>query len=329
MDTGKMREGFFMLEKLLSAWRARRVLIVGCGDALTPWIYALLTQLGARPTCIKPGYTAESLCRAMRSGRISALIVPAAHALSSGSLETQLRAVSTLLDEAREAGIPLTLFCSDVSVYRACEHVWYAREEDPIGGRTHEGLIQSMLQLYADGMSRGLMGDAVTTLIVRHMPCLGSLHPSTRQYTQWCRSLMDDEPLYVEHPARQGIFLHPLDVACGVLMLGARYFCEEDMRENVFNLGAGPQNLCANRSAALRFQRQNGSARPLVESEPPLPPQSPLLDGSRAKHLCGTRCIIPGDAALCQLLGHLRATQSGEEQTYIEAQTRTYLERIR
>lgn len=318
-----------MLDKLLSAWRARRVLLVDCNDALTPWIHALLTEFGARPTSITPGYTAESLCQAMRCGRISALVVPAAHALCRGNLETQLHAVSTLLDEAREAGIPLTLFCSDVSVYRASEHVWYAREEDPIGGRTHEGLIQSMLQLYADGMSRGLMGDAVTTLIVRHMPCLGSGHACVRQYDQWCRSLIDDEPLYVEHPSRQGIFLHPLDVACGVLTLGARYFSEESLRENVFNLGAGPQNLCANRSAALRFQRQNGGSRPLVESEPPLPAQSPLLDGSRARYLCGTRCIIAGDVALNHLLAHQRAVQTGQAQAFIEAQTRAYLERIR
>ena len=79
----------------------------------------------------------------------------------------------------------------------------------------------------------------------------------------------------------------------------------------------------------LRFQRQNGGSRPLVESEPPLPAQSPLLDGSRARYLCGTRCIIAGDVALNHLLAHQRAVQTGQAQAFIEAQTRAYLERIR
>lgn len=318
-----------MLDKLLSAWRARRVLIVGEADALTPWIQSFLGELGARPTRIAPTCSAQTLCQAMSDGRVSAIIVPAAHRLEVGDLESQLRALSTLLGEAREAGVPLTILCSDENVYRTAQGVWYAREEDPIGGYTREGMIQSILQLYADGISRGLLGDAVTTLIVRHMPCLGSDNARTRQYSQWCRELLNGDILHVEHPAMQGIFLHPLDVASSVLMLGARFFSGEEMRENIFNIGAGPQNLCANRSAALRFIGRNGGTRPIAQSEPPLAAAPALLDGSRTRLLCGARCLIPGDEALARLLELMRAAQSGEQDQAIAAQTRAYLERMR
>ena len=329
MDTKPKEGGTTVLDKLLSTWRARRVLIVGGKDALTPWMNAILSELGARPVCVTPGCGAEALCRVMNDGRVSAVIIPAAHTLHEGGLEMQLSALSTLLCEVREAGVPLTILCSDASVYRASEQVWYAREEDPLGGRTREGLIQSILQLYADGMSRGLLGDAVTTLLVRHMPCLFSDSPFTRQYARWCRELLAGEPLHVEHPGMQGIFMHPLDVACGALMLGARFLSGEDMQENVFNLSTGPDNLCANRSAALRLVNQHGGTRPLVESEPPLPPRSPLLDGSRARYTCGFRCRISAGAALSQLLEWTRAAQNGEEAQVLVHQTRAYRERMR
>lgn len=324
MDGG----GSNLLDKLYAAWRARRVLLVGGADRQSQWMQTFLEELGAKPARIAPGASAEMLCRAMSEARISAVIVPKAHALAAeDDLIAQLTALRTLLTEAREAGVPLVMLLSDADVYRAQQHPWYAREDDLTGGETQGGLIQSILQLYADGVSRALMGDAVSVQCVRHMPCLGGGHPSVAQYGAWCDALLSGELVGVEHPAMQGVFLHPLDVASGALSLGARFFSGEEPRTGIFNLGAGPHNLCANRSAALRLISRSGGTRPICESDPPLAAIPPLLDGSRVRLLCGVRSLISGDEALSMLLDVMRAAREGAdaESAEITAQTQRYI----
>ncbi len=325
--------GIALIDKLYESWRARRVLLVGGPDLQTLFTQALLEELGAKPARIPSGTNSETLCRALSAGRIGAVIVPRAHALAEGvDPIAHLSALQTLTTEVREAGVPLLILCSDVSVYRAHPRPWYAREEDLTGGQTREGLCQSLVQLYAEGAARGLIGDAVSTLIVRHMPCLGGSSPLAAQYTAWCRALLHSELIPVEHPAMQGVFLHPLEAACGALMLGARFFSGDAAAEEscVFNLGAGPHNLCANRSAALRFVARQGGTRPIQESEPPLAVSPPLLDGSRARLLCGARCLFSADESLDMLLELERAAQADESALpdVIHEQVRRYASRL-
>lgn len=317
-----------MLDKLYAAWRARRVLLVSGQDRQSQWMLSFLEELGAKAARIPPDASAEMLCRAMSEGRISAVIAPKADALSAeGSLIAQLTALSTLLNEAREAGVPLVMLCSSANVYRAQQHPWYAREDDPIGGETRDGLIQSILQTFADGVSRALMGDAVSVQCIRHMPCLGEGNPSVAQYGAWCDALLDGELVSVEHPSMQGVFLHPLDVICGALSLGARYFAGEEPCTGIFNLGAGPHNLSANRSAALRLISRSGGTRPICESNPPVDVVPPLLDGSRSRLLCGIRSLISGEEALSMLLELTRAARESKEAEMdeIRAQTQRYI----
>lgn len=322
-----------MIDKLYESWRARRVLLVGGPDLQTLFTQALLEELGAKTARIPTGSSSETLCRALSAARIGAVIVPRAHALAeTADPIAHLSALQTLTTEVREAGVPLLILCSDVSVYRARPRPWYAREEDLTGGQTREGLCQSLLQLYAEGAARGLMGDAVCTLIVRHMPCLGGSSPLSAQYTAWCRTLLRGELIPVEHPSMQGVFLHPLEAACGALMLGARFFSGDTGVDEscIFNLGAGPHNLCANRSAALRFVARQGGTRPIQESEPPLAVSPPLLDGSRARLLCGARCLFSADEALDMLLELERAGQEDEKALpgVIREQVQRYANRL-
>lgn len=322
-----------MIDKLYESWRARRVLLVGGPDLQTRFTEALLEELGAKTARIPAGTNPETLCRALSAARIGAVIVPRAHALAATADPVDhLSALRTLTGEVREAGVPLLILCSDVSVYRARPRPWYAREEDLTGGQTREGLCQSLAQLYAEGVARGLAGDAVRTLIVRHMPCLGGSSPLATQYTAWCRALLSGALIPVEHPAMQGVFLHPLEAACGALMLGARLLDGDTGAGEscVFNLGAGPHNLCANRSAALRFAARHGGTRPIQESEPPLPIAPPLLDGSRARLLCGARCLFSADEALDMLLEIERARQEDEKDLpgVIREQVQRYANRL-
>lgn len=318
-----------MLHQLNTAWRARRVLIIGRADRVSLFAQAFLAELGARPARIAPGQDAETLCRALSEGRISAILVPCLRQLApEDDLLAQLRALLTLLGEAREAGVPLTLLCSDAGVYRAGGGS--ALEEDPLGGETRDGLIQSLVQLCADGVSRGLLGDAVSVQCVRHLPLLGCGHPATAPYTAWCRALMDNRLIPVEHPGMLGAFLHPLDMCCGAALLGARFLAGDTRCTGAFNLGAGAQSLMANRTAALRFIRDNGGTRPIRETEPPLAPALPMLCGARARLLCGAQPILPGGEALNLLLALERAARSGQsaELAEIERQTKLYLARL-
>ncbi len=317
-----------MLQSLHAAWRARRVLLAGEDTLLTRFMQTMLLELGARPARIPPMAERDRLARALTDGRVACLIVPSLRALS-GALDAQLRALDALLSEAREAGVPLALLLSDENVYRAIERPWYAREGDPIGGETREGLFQSILQLFAEGVSRGLLGDAVSVLCVRHAPCLGCGHPAVAPYDGWCRALEAREPLHVPHPGAQGVFLHPLCACLGALLLGARFLLGDTACTGAFNLGVGAQNVMPNRTAALHLMHACGHTRPMLESEPPRAVPAPLPDGSRARLLCGAAPLLSGYDALDLHLELHRAAQAGTQEAVVRAQTRHYLETLR
>lgn len=316
-----------MLQSLHAAWGARRVLLLGGEDRMTRFMRALLAELGALPACLPAEASSETLARTLAGGRVCCVIVPCLRALS-GSLTDRLHALDALLIEAREAGVPLVMLLSDENVYRAEQHPWAVREEDPIGGETREGLFHAILELFADGVSRGLLGDPVHVLCVRHLPCLGCGHPAVAPYDGWCRALCAGEPLNVPHPGAQGVFLHPLDACMGALLLGARFLLGDMRCTGVFNLAAGAQNLMPGRTAALRLCARCGYARTLLESEPPHPTLLPLLDGARARRLCGAEAMMPGEEALMALLALYRAEgEQGLEET-VQRQTKEFLERL-
>lgn len=319
-----------MIQQLHAAWRARRVLLVGGTDVMTLFMQALLDELGAKSARLAPAVQPETLNRALTEGRVSAVIVPSTQALCGADASAQLAALSALLDEIREAGVPLTILMSAESVYRAIGRPWHAQETDPIGGETPQGLIQSLLDLYAGGVSRGLCGDPVSVQRIRHLPCLGCGHPAVAQYSAWCRYAQTDLPIEVQHPGMQGVFVHPLDVCCGALLLGARFLLGDTACTGAFNLGACSENLVPNRTAALRFTRRLGVTRPIRESEPPQLTPLPLPDGSKARLLCGARCLVSGEKALAELhlLEQAKAEGYDSQAREIHRQTCAYLARI-
>lgn len=320
-----------MRNQLFSAWRARRVLIVSGANRLGLFMQSLLTQLDARPARIAPGADAAQLNQALTEGRIGAVILPDLSCLCAAkSLDAQLQALLTLMYEVREAGVPLVILCSQENIYRAQGQMWMADENAPIGGETQEGFIHTILQTAADGISRGLLGDPVHTIIVRHPPCLGCGHPSTAHYTAWCSQLLHGEIVTVNHPGLQGVFLHPLDACCGALALGARYLLGDKNLSGAFNLGAESENLIANRTAALHFIRENGGTRPMRECSAAPVHTAPLLNGARTRFLCGFRCMITGNEALNMLLDLERAAAHASETELetIRAQTAAFLEKL-
>ena len=292
---------------------------------------ALLEELGAKCARVSPESDAEILNRAMTSSRISAVIVPKLDALAPGrEIPAQLDALLRLLAETRETGIPLVILCSDAAVYRTSQNPWNLQEDAPIGGETAHGLAHSLLQLAADGVSRGLLGDAVSTIIVRHPPCLGCGHPQVAQYGAWCSALLNNEVPCICHAGTPGIFVHPLDICCGALLLGARYLLGDRRITGAVNLGASPANIAANRTAALRFLSANGGARPIRELHPPSFGALPVPDGAKARLLCGAHCLIPADEALCMLLELERAAAQGyaAEQEHMHQAVKAYTEKF-
>ncbi len=251
-------------------WRGRRVVMAG--DDL--WMQAMLEEMGVQIKHLLPETDVQTMCRTMQEERVHALILPCG--AQKGRVSKQLSMVEKSLMEAREAGIPLTMMYSDISVYQA-ENGWM-REQDQTGGRTRAGLVQSVLQLYADGVSRGLEGDSVQTLIIRQMPCMDG-----KMVDQWCSALQAGRPVHVIQPNRWNIFQHPLDAASAVLALGARYLSGKMESGGVFNIGT--HNVCTNREAASVFAKRYGGSCLFCEDETqgkmPL-----LLDGTKAQNFC-------------------------------------------
>jgi len=320
-----------LINPLEAAWRARHVLLVGRPGRPCAYMQSLLEAIGAKCARISPGADAETMCRAMQSGRISAVIVPEMRALAPGGhLVAQLSALLLLLGECREAGVPLALLLSDAAVYRAASRPWLVSEEEPVGGETQDGLFQSILQLCADGVSRGLMGDAVSTICVRHPPLLGCGHPDTAAYSIWCAALDEGARLAVPHPGMQGLFISPPDVFTRALKLGARFLAGDNACTGVFNIAPSAESAAANRTAALRFCRAHGCRRPILESMPPASPAAPPLDGRKAQRLIGAGTPLSIDEALSALLRLERAARISPESELkeIAQQAQDYLKKL-
>ena len=98
-----------------------------------------LTEIGARATCVGTDADAQTLCRALGKGRTSAVLL--LEEPKKGSLPERTAALLTVMTETREAGVPLFMLLSDVQ--------------------------SSPIQTAALGVSRGLLGDPVRTIILR------------------------------------------------------------------------------------------------------------------------------------------------------------------
>lgn len=271
-----------MLEAMLEGWRGKRVLIVGDRGGLCAFLIAVLDEIGARPVCVSDRADAQTLCRALTAGRVSAAILPGE--MTGRSLPERLEATLTLTREVREAGVPLLLAMSDAAVYRGGGRM---NETGEIGGRTREGMEASILQT----------------------------------------ALLEGRTIWVRHPAARGVFVHPLDVVCCGLTLGARAFqCGEG---GVYNIGTDERSIGTRQSAARRLAMRHGGAGAAQEEAEDGEPSAQLLDGSAARRLCGAACRLDVDQALDLLLEQRRAARAGQEEAAIRRMTRTYLEGCR
>ncbi len=306
-----------MLEAMLEGWRGRRVLIVGNRNGLCAFLIAVLEEIGARPICVSDRADAQTLCRALTAGRIGAAVLLGE--MTGRSLPERLAATLALTEEIREAGVPLLMALSDAPVYRG--GAYRAGETERIGGRTREGLEASILQMALDGAARGLLGDPVRTLMIRHAPILGG------QYAAWCDALLENRALDVHQPTVRGVFVHPLDVACCALTLGAAALQRGE--GGVYNLGTDARNICIHRSAAQRLAARHHGLSVLHEIEEEGGSPVPLLDGTAMRRLCGAGCHLDVDQALDLLLEQRGAAREGREAEAIRRMTRTYLEDCR
>lgn len=129
-----------MMEKLSAGWRGRRALLIGGENGLCGAMKSMMAQIGVRETCVGMDADAQTLCRALGKGRTSAVFL--LEEPKKGSLPERTAALLTMMTETREAGVPLFMLLSD--------------------------LRSSPIQTAALGVSRGLLGDPVRTIILRH-----------------------------------------------------------------------------------------------------------------------------------------------------------------
>ncbi len=227
--------------RLAEVWRGRRVVMAGKDS----WIKIMLEELGVQVKLLTPDADVQTMCRIMQEERVHALILPCTK--ENGSAGKRLSMLERHLAEAREAGVPLTMMYSDEPVYRFRKGAALGKE----GKGTREELIQAILQLYADGVTRGAEGDPVQVMIVRRMPCM-----KEKTVDAWCEAVLEGRAIHVLHPQEWNVFQHPLDAAAAVIALGARYLSGEMEKVGIFDIGTN--NVCTNRDAALVFAQRYG-----------------------------------------------------------------------
>ena len=264
------------------AGRMARQARADCGkpDGLCAFLTAMLEEIGARLMRVGDRADAQALCRALTAGRIGAVILP--EEMTGRDLPERLAATLTLIQEIREAGVPLLLALSDAAVYPSS------------AGKMNETAAIG-----------GLTGDAVRTMLIRHAPTLGG------QCTDWCEALLNGEPVKVANPTARGVFVHPLDVAGCALMLGAEAFRRGE--GGVYHIGTDARSICTNRSAAQRLSMRHHGTAQIQKEETDGEAASVLLDGSAARRLCGAVCRLDADQALDLLFEQRKAAREGRE----------------
>lgn len=125
-----------MLEQILPAWRARRVLLAGGESRFMCAMDAQLTEIGARPVRVSFPADCETLCRRLHEGRFACVIVPDLARLCTGNAQDRMSALDMLLGEAQEAGVPLAILLSslteDAPLLRRAEGFMHGACGDPV-----------------------------------------------------------------------------------------------------------------------------------------------------------------------------------------------------
>lgn len=129
-----------MLGQLSAGWRGRRVLLVGGENGLCGAMKAMLTEIGTRTVCTDLNADAQTLCRALEKGRTSAVFL--LEEPKRGAMSERIAALLNVMMETREAGVPIFVMLSEMR--------------------------SSPVQTAALGVSRGLLGDPVRTIVLRY-----------------------------------------------------------------------------------------------------------------------------------------------------------------
>lgn len=131
----------------LAAFCLRRVLLAGSPCPMRSAMNAQLHAIGAQTYFAPDPLTEEPLCRTLHKGRFACVIVPELLHLGTGNAQTCLAALDTLLNESREAGVPLVMLLAGQSL--------------------HANEIAALFS-QALGWSRGISGDPVSVQCIRY-----------------------------------------------------------------------------------------------------------------------------------------------------------------
>lgn len=112
---------------MLSIWSLRRVLLAGLPGSMLRAMESQLCAIGARPLRASIPLCEESLSSALHEGRYTCIIVPDLLALLKDNAQTRVAALNTLLGEAREAGVPLSILLCPSSAPDAAPLISHAQ----------------------------------------------------------------------------------------------------------------------------------------------------------------------------------------------------------
>lgn len=329
-----------MFTLLRDEWRARRVLVLDAQSFHGQWLCTLLRILGAQvltpeqfypeipgasPDSVRDLWTAPSLCHMLTRGRPCTIVMPSLEGSSDlPHAFSRISRLSTLLDEAREAGVRIVILLSGECAYMP--KTYPPREQDPLGGRDAEGVLQSMLQLFALGFSRGLFGDPTSVVVARHGPVIGGGMKDSSTLMRWCNAIRSGEVVEVESPSVLSPFSHVLEPLGGALLAGAMLLRHGDQYAGSWNFSASPESLLTNRNAALYLREQLGGSRPIHEViSPRRTPTATLLDDQRARARLGYDNAFCAQTALSMLASYQTSTDTV---ALMEEQATAYLQAL-
>ena len=139
----------------LAAFCLRRVLLSGSPSPMRCAMNAQLYAIGAQTYFAPDPPTEEPLYRTLHKGRFACVIVPELLCLTTGGTQARLAALDTILNESREAGVPLVMLL--------------AGHSPPHAHETAALFSQAM------GWARGVSGDPVNIQCILH----ANQHPET------------------------------------------------------------------------------------------------------------------------------------------------------
>jgi CDP-glucose 4,6-dehydratase len=268
-------------------YRGRKVLVTGHTGFKGSWLSLWLTRLGAEVTGLSDAiptepnhFTALGLAiddrrgdvadaAAVRSAVAAAqpdlvfhfaaqALVRKAYADPVGTYRSNVIGSLTVMEAARQAGVPAFVSATTDKVYRNDESGRHYAEDDELGGSDPYSASKSCVELMSRSYRAALIGDGPMLLAtVRAGNVIGGGDwAADRIVPDLMRAAFSGEPAVIRNPESTRPWQHVLDVLAGYLAVGARLLDGDRGAAEAWNLGPVGSSAVRVRDVIAAVQQQ-------------------------------------------------------------------------